>query len=226
VRIAIRHRYRFAADGGRVGAELKGPEAWDSLRVQTEGPFGLPATREAWERLADEPLVVARAQALDRHLAGARVVASYGVGTGGTELALARLEPGRRLVVTEFAPATTERLAKLFAEADVRSHDLRRDPPISGADVHLLYRIDTELDDDEFAHVFRRFASVPLLVVATELLGPRAVARELVTLVRGGASVAGLVRSRGSFESLWRDTHRASIVGVHDLSGWLLTPRS
>jgi hypothetical protein len=225
VRLAIPHRYRFGRDRLVVGRELAGERAWDALRLESDGPFALPATRADWEARAADPLVAARAAALHRHLGDARAVASYGVGTAVTELALARLAPGRRLVVTEFAPETVERLVGLFPEAEVVRHDLRRDLPVEGIDAHVLHRVDTELDDAGFEGLLRRFRSVTLIVVATELLGLRPFARELVTLARGGSTRAGLVRSRGAFESLWRETHAASRLEVHDLQGWLLVPR-
>ena len=220
MRLAIPHRYRFGAD--RPLAD----EGWDALRLRSFGPFALPATRDDWLALASQPLVLARAAALDRQLGGIGGAASYGVGTAVTELALARMTPGRRLVLTELSAATVERLAALFPEAEVRRHDLLRDPPVDRVDVHLLLRVDTELTDDAFAALLRRFERVRLLVVATELLGPRAAVREVVTLLRGGSTRAGLVRSRGAFEALWRPTHDARPLRVHDLSGWLLEPRS
>lgn len=142
-----------------------------------------------------------------------------------TELWLARLRPGRRLVVAEFAPETVERLAALFPEAEVVRHDLRTDRPLA-ADTHLLLRVDTELDHRAFRAVLARLARQRVLVVATELLTPRALARELRTRLRPGATRAGLVRSRGAFEALFAPTHDARRLRVHDLHGWLLEPRS
>jgi hypothetical protein len=225
VKLAIPHRYRFGPDRPVVGAVLGGEDAWDALRLQTDGPFALPATRAAWEAMATDPVNTARAAALHRHLGDVRAVASYGVGTASVELALARLDPGRRLVVTEFAPATVDRLAVLFPEAEVIRHDLRVGAPVPLVDVHLLQRVDTELDDPGFEDLLQRFSSVRLIVLATELLGLRPLLREAFTLVRGGSTRAGLVRSRGAFEALWRETHTARPLAVHDLSGWLLEPR-
>ena len=228
LRLEVSHWYDFGDDRPLVGAELSGEEAWDALRLDTHGPFGLPETRSAWEARADaDRNAEARARALtalfdDR---GVRALASYGVGTAVPELWLARLTPGRRLVVTEFAPATVERLTALFPEADVRRHDLRLDPPVADADLHLFHRIDTELDDDSLRAALARFAAVPVVLVATELLSTRAVLRELRTRVRPGAVRAGLVRSRGSFEALWRETHTSAPLRLHDLDGWLLEPR-
>ena len=228
MRLSISHWYDFGGDRPLVGSELAGEAAWDALRLDSAGAFGLPATRAEWEALADADRdVEARARAVDALLDRRRVgtLASYGVGTAVPELWLARLAPERRLVVTELGTGTVARLATLFPEADVRRHDLRRDPPVAEADLHLFHRIDTELDDGGFRAVFARFRALPVLVVATELLTVRAAVRELRTRARGRATRAGLVRSRAAFEALWRDTHDGVPVRVHDLHGWLLEPR-
>jgi hypothetical protein len=185
----------------------------------------LPETRSRLAALADQGVVRERAAALDSFLGGAGVVASYGVGTGALEYALARLQPQRRLVVTEFAPRTATRLAELLPEVEVRMQDLRVDGPVPDADLHLLVRVDTELTDDELRTVFTRFAACRVVFVATEVLGARSVVRELVTLLRGDATRAGWVRSRSALEALWQRTHRGERVAVHDLTGWLLAPR-
>jgi hypothetical protein len=224
MRLVIPHWFDFGVDRRLVGPALAGPERWDALRVRSHGVFALPPDRTELDRRADaDQTARARAEALTMHI-GAQSVASYGVGAAVTELWLARLHPGRRLIVTEFAPETVERLAALLPEFDVRRHDLRSDGPLD-ADLHLFHRIDTELDASTFRDVLQHFAPVRVLVVATELLGPRAVARELRTRVRPGATRAGLVRSRGAFEALWRPTHEARRLRVADLEAWLLEPR-
>ena len=161
MRLTVRHHYDFAADRALVGDDLVRPEAWDALRTQTTGPFGLPTERATWIAEAEANAdVVARAAAIDRWLdeAGARSVASYGVGSGQLEWLLHRRSPQRDLIATDFGPGTVARLAGLFDEATVRTHDLLRDAPVR-ADVHLLHRIDTELTDDEFRAVLRGFAA-------------------------------------------------------------------
>jgi hypothetical protein len=224
VRLAIPHYFDFGADRGLVGDGLAGAERWDALRLRSRGAFALPATRRELDVRADGDAVAReRARAIDA-LAAQASTASYGAGTATAELWLRRLRPDRRVVVTEFAPETVARLAALLPELEVRRHDLRSDPPVD-ADLHLFHRIDTELDDDTFRGVLARFSRERLLVVATELLGARAVARELRTRLRGNATRAGLVRSRGAFEALWVPTHEATRVRIHDLHGWLLEPR-
>jgi len=218
VKLSIPHRYRF----GRA-LDLGSRAGWDELRFGDDSGFALGDDRDAWLRLAAAPAVVARARALDAVIGAPRAVASYGVGTGVTERALYEFAPERRLVCTEFAPRTAQRLAELFPEATVVEHDVR-EGPIAGVDLHLFFRIDTELDDAGFKSVLQRFRSERVMVVATELLGARSVVREGVTWLRGGAVRAGRVRTRAAFEALFEATHAHRAVQVADLSGWVLEP--
>jgi hypothetical protein len=224
VRFEITHRFRFGSERTLVGEELTGSERWDALRLRSHGPFALAGTRAELEARADaDDLTRRRAEELDA-LVGPRSLASYGAGTAVLELWLARLRPERLLVVTEFAPETAQRLASLLPEVDVRRHDLRLDRPLD-ADVHLFFRIDTELDDSTFRDIFRRFGDVSVVVVATELLTLRAAARELYTRLHKDATRAGVVRTRDAFEALWEATHAAHKLEIADLHGWLLEPR-
>ena len=207
------------------------PEAWDRLRTTTSGVFALPPTREEFVRRAEERAdIEGRARAIDAWLEehGAEVVASYGVGGASLEWWLHKLRPRRKLIVTDYGGATVQRLAEIFPEADVRYHDFSREQPLP-ADVHLFHRIDAELTNSEWQAVFTRFARVPILVVATEVLDVRALVREL-RLRRGlkqrHATKAGFIRSDAAFEALWRNTHTSEPLLMHDLQGWALRPRA
>jgi hypothetical protein len=75
--------------------------------------------------------------------------------------------------------------------------------------------------------VLRRFADETILVVATEVATAPRLARELLLRARNRhLTRAGWLRTRGSFEALWRQTHEAEGVRLHDLEGWVLTPRA
>jgi hypothetical protein len=230
MRLTVRHDYDFADDRGLVGDNLVRPEAWDALRTQTTGPFALPAERETWIAEAEANRDVgARADVIDRWLrdAGADCVASYGAGAGQLEWLLHRRAPQRRLIATDFGPETAARLAGLFPEATVRTHDLLRDAPLP-ADVHLLHRVDTEMTDQEFATVLTGFAGERVLVVATGVLRPLDIALSLAQRVRrrGHLTHAGWARNRAAFERLWSATHDAAPMTVHDLCAWDLRPRT
>ena len=113
----------------------------------------------------------------------------------------------------------------LFPDAEVHRHDLLADPPLE-ADAHLFHRVDTELSDAEWRETLRRFAGAVVLVVATEVATPRACCRSCSCALRSRRlSRAGWLRTRDAFEALWRDTHEARPLRLHDLEGWSLEPR-
>src|SRR5436853_2366210 len=97
----------------QVGDDLVRAEAWDALRIKTEGPFSMPATRAAWEEAAAErPELRGRAErivALARER-GARRIASYGAGAAVLELWMKRAAPDVEFVLTDYADGTVERL--------------------------------------------------------------------------------------------------------------------
>lgn len=228
MRITVRHVFDFGADRALVGDDLVRPEAWDALRVRTSGPFGLPADRAALEAAADaRPELEERARALASLLAerGARRVVSYGAGAALLEVWLLRLAPDLELVLTDYAPLTVERLAAVFGELEVSRHDLLADAP-PPADLHLFHRIDTELTNAQWRQVFARFAAVPVLVLATEIIGWRRALYEAIKRLRApGVTSAGWIRNREAFEWLWRPTHAGPPLLVGDLHAWLLEPR-
>jgi len=228
--LTIRHVYDFGTDRSLVGDDLVRPEAWDALRVHTDGPFSLPASRGAWERSAlERPELVARAAAISTWAdqAGGVRLASYGVGGATLEYLLWRERPDRELIISDYTPATVERLAGLFPEADVRRFDLLADAPLN-ADVHLFHRVDTELTNAQWQVLLgRRFATERVLVVATEVANLRRMSWEVRSrLSRRPTTRAGWLRNREAFELLWRDSHVATPVRMHDLEAWDLRPRT
>lgn len=229
VRLTLRHRFDFGTDRTLVGDDLVRPAAWDALRIRSGGSFALPATRAEWEALADASTHIRdRAAALNRRLddAGVSVLASYGAGTALLELWLARQRPDRQLIVTDYAPETVSRLAQLFPEATVAATDLRTDRPLA-ADAHLFHRIDSELSNAEWRELLDRFAGERLVIVATEVLGPRRIFDEFLLRLPGRTtSQAGWSRTRAAFDALWRETHDAHSIDAHDLPAWWLEPRS
>jgi hypothetical protein len=226
MRVTVRHHFDFGADRAVVGEDLVRPEAWDALRTQTSGAFALAATREEWERTADEhPELEARARRISELLDARDVgrLASYGVGGATLEAWLKRVAPDRDLTVTDYAEATVERLGGIFTEAECVRHDLLEDPPLE-ADAHLFHRIDTEFTNGQWRSIFQRFAGLPLLVVAAGQVDLRGAIAEWRRGRRPGASRAGWVRTRGAIEALWARTHTAREVDVGDLPAWELEP--
>jgi hypothetical protein len=226
LKITLPHRFDFGEDRELVGEDLLRPEAWDALRTQTDGPFGIPSDLEA---AADaQPALRDRATAIAEVLDGwnTQHLVSYGVGTALPELWLQRVRPDLRLTLTEYAPGTVARLQELLPDADVRQHDLR-DGPAEG-DAHLLHRLDTDLSNADWKTVFGAFAGVRVIVVATEVMPWRqALYRwQLLRRMPESASNAGWVRTRAAFEALWRKTHTSRPFRAGDHEAWALEPRS
>jgi hypothetical protein len=225
----MRHHFDFGPDRAVVGDDLVRAEAWDALRTRTDGAFSLAATREELERTAESrPEIGERARAIERWLGQHDVgtLASYGVGGGVLEAWLLRLRPERRLLLTDYAPDTVERLRGLFPECGIVRHDLLRDAPLE-ADAHLFHRVDTELTDRQWREVLDRFAAETILIVATEVATAGRLVQELLLRARNrNLTRAGWLRTRGSFEVLWERTHGAEPLRLHDLDGWALVPRA
>ena len=228
MKITMRHHFDFDADRRLVGDDLVTPSAWDALRVDSAGPFALARSREELERNAKARAdLAARAHSIDAWLDASNVgrLGSYGVGAAVLEWWLMHESPQRALLLAEYAPQTLERLKTLFPGVEVHRHDLLRDGPLP-ADAHLFHRIDTELSDEEWRNVFQRFSAATILVVATEVATPRRLLSEFLLRVRRRRlSRAGWIRTRDAFEALWRETHNAEPLRLHDLDGWALTPR-
>ena len=224
----MRHHFDFGSDLALVGGDLVRPASWDALRTETGGAFAIAHAPEELERAAEaRPEIGARARAIDAWLVGenVRTLASYGVGAAILEWWLLRIRPERRLLLADYAPKTLERLQELFPAIEIRRHDLLADPPLP-ADAHLFHRVDTELSDGQWHETLDGFAHETVLVVATEIATARRLASELLLRMRRRhLTRAGWLRTRDAFEALWRDTHDARPLLLHDLDGWALTPR-
>jgi hypothetical protein len=222
LRLTLPHRFDFGADSTLVGDDLRSPERWDQLRLETAGAFSIPDSAEALREAAHaRPELAERARGIAALARGQRV-ASYGVGAAFLERCL--LDEGVALEVTEYAPRTVAQLERVLPGAAVSRHDLAADPPL-GADLHVLHRVETELDDAAWRKVFARFAGERVLVVPGGILEPRALPGTLVHLIRNRrATRAGWLRTRAALTALWEKTHVGRRV---DLAGeaWLLEPR-
>lgn len=226
--LTIRHVFDFGSDREVVGADLMRPEAWDALRTQTSGVFALPGDRATFEAVAaGRPDIAGRAAAIAAWCAAEGVgrLASYGVGGATLEYLLWRERPSLELVLSDYAPATVERLRAVFPEVEVRRHDLHADAPVA-ADAHLFHRIDTDFTNRELRDVLRRFGGERVLVVAPEVIGWRRAALETRSRLRNpNASRAGWMRNRTAYERLWRTAHDVTATRMYDMAAWDLRPR-
>ena len=226
MRVTIAHTFDFRDDGKAIGDDLILPHAWDAARGTT-GPFGLPETRDEWERLARQPELERRAADVVTiaQLLGARSLCSHGAGAGTLEINIHWLAPELVVKCTDYAPRATERLRRLFVEAEVIVHDLAREAP-PPADLHVMHRIDTELRTHVWQAVFARF-SEPILVVPALLLDLERMFKEVALRVRRPrAARAGWIRTEDALRALWSTTHTDEVVAVGDQRAFLLQRRS
>jgi hypothetical protein len=225
--LTVRHVYDFGDERALVGDELVRPEAWDALRTESAGAFAMPGDRAAWEASATgHELLPARAAAIDAWLRaqGIDSVASYGVGGASLEYLLWRASPQRRMIVSDYGPATVQRIEQIFPEVEAQQFDLLADRPLE-ADIQLFHRIDTELPNDRWRRVFQQFAGERILLVATELIDARRAAFEIRARRRNPhVTNAGWIRNRAAMERLWAPTHAATRLRMHDLHAWDLRP--
>ncbi len=209
-----------------MGGTLLDPSAWDAAR-SLPGPFELPETRAEWELGARRGDLRERARDVAnvaREL-GAASLCSHGVGTASLELNLHGVAPELQVTCTDFAPLTVERLRRLFPEAVVILRDLvAPDPPI--ADLHLMHRLDAELDDDDWRSVFAGIDR-PILFVPNVVLDLAGAAREAARRLvrRGSLTEAGWFRNEAALRALWSRSHRDRPLTVSDSRAFLLEPR-
>lgn len=229
MRLTLPHYYDFGPDRDLLGEDLLGPDDWDSLRVEGRGIFRFPAEADEYEKLVSESeWQERRARALAGWISesGAASLATYGVGPGIVETWLGRLVPDLRLVLSDIAPRTVERLKVHFDDAEVHLHDFCREQPLD-AELHLFNGVDTELHDRMWRDVLRRFSDHRVIFFPGIALGPKVIAGELWTRRPGRRPMrAGWWRTRDRFEELFRPTHdlqRLRAPGV--APAWLLEPR-
>jgi hypothetical protein len=191
------------------------------------GPFELPETRADWEASARRGDLRGRAlgvAAVAREL-GAGSLCSHGVGTASLELNLHDAAPGLKLTCTDYAPLTVERLRRLFPEAEVILRDLT-DPDPPAADLHLMHRLDAELDDADWRSVFAGIDR-PILFVPNVVLDLAGAAREVGRrlLRRGSLTEAGWFRNEAALRSLWSASHRDRPLTISSARAFLLERR-
>ena len=205
--------------------------------AQQESPFSIPAERSQWVRLAAARQDMAeRAQAIVSLLKDLNAfrVASVGVGCGWLEWHLKRLLPTLELTCTDYAPATVERLRRVFVECDcVDLFDMLTPHWPPDKDAYLLHCVDTELSDRQWKGVIenmRRSGIQQILMIPSAFLDLRLFLavqrRRLKGLVkRGKTTFAGYLRTKDQFRALWSPSYPVvKEIPVGNVTGFLLHP--
>lgn len=226
MRVRVPHTYDFGEARAQVGGNLVTPSGWDTART-VSGAFALPANRSELERLADQEELSRRAAAIVAVATArdARILCSHAIGVGALELRIRMLAPALRMICTEYAPRTVDRLRELFPDEEILLRDLTApDPP--QADLHLMHRLDAELSDQEWRQVFAAIPA-PILFVPNVVLGLGGALRELArpVLRLGRVTRAGWFRNESALRALWASTHRDARISIGSADAFLLEPR-
>jgi hypothetical protein len=234
--LTVTHWYPFAPELALPAGALASPDAWDRLRGQDPN-FGFGSSRDEWIRRARAFPSLARQATqivtLLRDWAATRMV-SVGVGTAVLEYHIQTQAPELALRCGDFAPASLDVLRRCFTECrSIEAMDLRKVDWVTDPDgeVVLLNRVDTELTDDEWRRVFadlRRQGVRRIVFIPCGLLSPRALARELQTIVlsrlrRRPLTKAGYFRTSGRMRDLFRGAYsRTGVYHAGELPIWVL----
>jgi hypothetical protein len=232
MKLTVRHYHPFKDASMLPDGKLDSPEAWDALRAQ-DPHFSVPESREAWLRVSEgverrdgqDGRLIERAGVVAETLRSHKITSliSIGAGAAGLEYQVQKRLPNLRVVVTEYAPETVQRLAHVFTEAEeVRAFDLVKDSwsiVTARADedtsVVLMYRLDAGFTDGEWREIFTRLHSEgvkQVLYIPTGFLTVKGFLLRLVARVRGALSgrkfsFAGYLRTRDTFRSYWADLY-------------------
>ena len=139
-------------------------------------------------------------EALDQR--GARTVASYGVGAALIEVLMLQQRPSRALLLSDYGPATVQRLRDLLPDTTVTLHDLLTDPPPHATCISF-HRLDSSLSNRQWRHVFRLFRAQRILFVSSGVLSvgeARQVRSNQKEMRSRGAVYAGRVRTRHAYD--------------------------
>ena len=232
--LTVTHRYPF--DLRFANGALATPDAWDQLRG-ADPAFGLGGSREEWlRRAASFAALASQAAQIVALLRGWGVtrMVSVGVGTAILEYHIQTQYPELTLRCGDYAPASLELLRRCFTECrSIEVMDLLdtrwvRDPE---NEVVLLNRVDTELTDEQWRRVFsdlHRQRVRRIILIPCGLLTPRALARELQTIVRSALrrrplTKAGYFRTHARMRQLFSPGfRRTGVYHAGELPIWVL----
>lgn len=232
MKITIKHYFKF---GELIGIDntLITEQGWDQVRCSNDDtPFSIPADQSVYIQKAQQTWVKeARDIVRLSYDKGFTKILSFGCGCGYLEYNIKQYAPAIHMTVTDFNINSLNRLKKIHDLYDeLKQFDIKKDSVIYSENMLcLLFRLDTELTDNEWNQVFHKMKDsnvVYVLIVATEILTLRRYLKESIKhLLRNVESYTfcGYIRNKNGLEALWADSYDVqNALKIGDLNAYLL----
>jgi len=239
LKVTIKHYFDFSGIAP-VQEHVHSAQAWEDLRLEgaPSNIFAIPGERRQWqERCHQEPFVEAQARDIAGIIRGRFTrVNSYGAGPAFLEFFIKQQCPDIFLQCSDYTAKSMERLRRVFTEADeVVAFDMLNDPwqNADGSTLHLLYRVDTVLDNRQWRSLFDRMRLAGIrhvLFLPCEFLTARrwlgqVVKRRLWPLLGKKVAFAGYLRTKAQFLDLFSRAYtiEREVELAGGIKGFLLT---
>ncbi len=237
LRLTVAHHSAFNRSLGLDADGLRSAASWDVLRTaEPSGNFGFGSSRVEWaQRALTSVGLRARAAAIVTLLRdwNAAKLVSVGVGTGTLEYLIKHAAPDVRMRCGDFAPTGVALLKERFVECDWIGLMSLAEPAWVGStdEVVLLHRVDMELTDDEWPHLFTLLGQrgcERVILVPCGLLTTWTLARELYKAIRAATRGqvlrrAGFLRTQSRMRQLFEPDYQVTrVVATGDLPIWAL----
>lgn len=228
---------------------LNSPESWAALR-QSHPHYSIPETRGEWLKAVELAVIkdgqdrklVQRAKDIYYALLQReqiKNVFSVGIGGGGLEYQLKKLDPNLKLVGSEYFGSHVVKLKKVFTECDeIILFDILKDDwglikqnyVKDRHSVLLMYRLDAGFTNDEWRLIFEKIfhAGITNIIYIptgflTALSWWNRKSREFRWLLkRIPVSFAGYLRSKKRFQTFWAPWYSEEVINFSGLNGFFL----
>ena len=240
LKVTIKHYFDFGGISRTVDGPVHSAQAWDALRLESapSNIFAIPPGRQEWlKRCHEEAFVEEQARGIAEIIRGRFTrVNSYGAGPGFLEFFIKQQCPDVFLQCSDYTVKSMERLRRVFTEADeIATFDMLKDPwqNTDKGTLHLLYRVDTVLDNDQWRAVFKKMRSAGIrdvLFLPCEFLTARRwlgqiLKRRLWPLLGKKVAFAGYLRTKAQFLDFFRGAYTVEreVELAGRMRGFLLT---
>lgn len=243
LKVTIKHYFDFGGMSQTVNGHMHNAQAWDVLRLESapSNIFAIPGERQEWlKRCHQERFVEEQAGGIADIIRGRFTrVNSYGTGPGFLEFFIKQECPDIFLQCSDYTVKSMERLRRVFTEADeIVAFDMLNGPwqNTGKSTLHLLYRVDTVLDNDQWRSVFEKMSSARIgyvLFFPCEFLTPRRWLKQIIKhrlwpLLGKRLAFAGYLRTKAQFLDMFSGVYTVEreVELAGRMRGFLLTVNS